>query len=119
MPVRSGSSAVELGEETSVWSKYSAATMTRTFLASKTESQKLYHSPLRLPSQIPLHGRVPPAVVIMIVMAIMAIMIVLVIETGMASSRIFWTRTGYQIQETRFRVAKSSSHQSGDRQDCH
>ena len=41
MPVRLGSSAVELGEQTSVWSEYSAATMTRTFLASKTKPQRL------------------------------------------------------------------------------
>ena len=39
MPVRSGSSVVELGEETSVWSAYLAGTMTGTFL-SKTESQR-------------------------------------------------------------------------------
>ena len=43
---------------------------------------------------------------------VMAIVTVLVIETGMASSRIFRTRTGYRIQRTRSRVAKSSSHQS-------
>ena len=55
----------------------------------------------------------------MTVMAVMAIMTVLVIETDMASSQIFWTQTGYQIQETRSRVAKSSSHQSGGRQDYH
>ena len=37
MPVRSGSSAVESGEEASVCSEYSAGTMTGTFLSSKTE----------------------------------------------------------------------------------
>ena len=50
---------------------------------------------------------------------VMAIVTVLVNETGMASSRIFRTQTGYRIQGTRSRVAKSSSHQSGGRQDCH
>ena len=90
-----------------------------TFLASKTEPQRLYRGPLGPPSQIPSHGRVPPAVVIMTVVAVMAIVTVLVIETGMASSRIFRTRTGYRIQGTRSRVAKSSSHQSGGRRDCH
>ena len=119
MPVRSSSFAVELGEETLVWSEYSATTMTRTFLASKTEPQRLYRGPLGPPLQIPSHGRVPPAVVTMTVMAVMAIVTVLVIETGMASSRIFRTRTGYQIQRSRSRVAKNSSHQSEGRQNCH
>ena len=41
MRVRSGSSAVELGEETSVWYEHSAGTVTGTFLASKTERQRL------------------------------------------------------------------------------
>ena len=112
MPVRSGSSAVELGEKTLVWSEYSAATMTRIFLASKTEPQRFYCDPLGPSSQILLHGRVPPVVVTMTVVAVIAIMTVLVIETGMAFFRIFRTRTGYRIQRTRSRVAKSSSHQS-------
>ena len=119
MPVRSGSSAVELGEKTLVWSEYLAATMTRTFLASKTESQRLYRGPLGPSLQIPLSGRVSPVVVIITVVAIMAIVTVLVIETDMASFRIFRTRTGYRIQGTRSRIAKSSSHQSGSRQNCH
>ena len=119
MSVRSGSSAVELGEETLVWSKYSAATITKTFLASKTDPQRLYRGPLGPLSQILLHGRVLPAVVIMTVVAVMAIVTVLVIETGMAPSRIFRTRTRYQIQGLRSRVAKSSSHQNGGRRDCH
>ena len=119
MPVHSSSSAMELGEETSVWSKYSAATMTKTFLASKTEPQRLYRGPLGLPSQIPSYGRVLPAVVTMTVVAVMAIMTVLVIETGMASSRIFQTRTGYRIQGSHSKIAKSSSHQSGGCRDCY
>ena len=41
MSVRLGSSAVELGEETSVWYEHSAETVTGTFLASKTERQRL------------------------------------------------------------------------------
>ena len=39
MPVYSGSPAAESGEETSVCSKYSAGTVTGTFLPSKTESR--------------------------------------------------------------------------------
>ena len=91
MPVRLSSSGVELGEETSVWSEYSAATMTRTFLAFKTEPQRLYRGPLGPSLQIPLHGRVPPAMVIMTIVAVMAIVTVLVIKIGMASSRIVRT----------------------------
>ena len=90
-----------------------------TFLASKTEPQRLYRGPLGPPSQIPSHGRVLPTVVIMTIVAVMAILIVLVIETVMASSQIFRTRTGYRIQGTRFRVAKSSSYQNRGRRDCH
>ena len=41
MPVRSGNSAVELGEKTSMWYKHSAETVTGTFLASKTKRQRL------------------------------------------------------------------------------
>ena len=37
MPVRSGSSAVELGEEALVCSEYSAGNVTGTFLSSKIE----------------------------------------------------------------------------------
>ena len=50
---------------------------------------------------------------------VMAIVTALAIETVMAFSRSFRTRTGYRIQETRSRVARSSSHQSGGCQDCH
>ena len=89
------------------------------FLTSKIKPQRLYRGPLRPPLQISSHGRVLPTGVIMTVVAIMAIVIVLVIETVMAFSRIFQTRTGYQIQETRSRVTKSFSHQSGGRRKCH
>ena len=61
MLVRLGSSAVESGEETLVWSKYSAGTVTGTFLASETEPQGLYCGPIGPPSQIPSHRRVSPA----------------------------------------------------------
>ena len=118
MPVRLGSSMVELGEEMSLWSEYSAATMTNTFLDSKIEPQRLYRGLLGPLSQISLYRRVPTAVVTMTVMAVMAIVTVLVIEIGIAS-RIFRTQTGYLIQETRSRVAKSSSHQSRGRRDYH
>ena len=60
MPVRLGSSAVELGEEMSVCYKHSAETVMGTFLSSETESQRLYRDPLGPRSQILLHGRVLP-----------------------------------------------------------
>ena len=39
MSMRLDSSAVELGEETLIWYKYSVGTVTETFLSSKTESR--------------------------------------------------------------------------------
>ena len=42
-----------------------------TFLASKTEPQRLYCGPLGPPSQILSHGRVPPTMVIMTVMVVL------------------------------------------------
>ena len=57
--------------------------MTKTFLASETESQmdatcttRLHERPLGPPWQILSHGRVPPAVVIMVVMAVMTVLVV-------------------------------------------
>ena len=50
MPVRSGSSAVELGEETSVWYEHSAGIVTKAFLTPETEPQRLYRGPLGLKS---------------------------------------------------------------------
>ena len=54
-----GNSAAELGEGMSVWAKYSAGIMMRTFLASKTESRmddtctaKFNHRPLGSQSQV-------------------------------------------------------------------
>ena len=54
MPVRSGSSAVELGEETSVWYEYSAGIVTKAFLTPKTEPQRLYRGLPGLKSSIRL-----------------------------------------------------------------
>ena len=50
--------------------------MTRTFLASKTKTPRLHHWPLGPPSQISLHGRIPPAVVIIVVVAVVTVLVV-------------------------------------------
>ena len=42
MPVRSGSSAVGSGEETSGWSKYSVGAVTGIFMTSETKPQRLF-----------------------------------------------------------------------------
>ena len=47
-----------------------------TFLAFKTKPQGLYRGPLGPPSQIPSHGRVPLAVVIMVVVAVVTVLVV-------------------------------------------
>ena len=59
MSVRSGSSAVESGEETLVWSEYSGGTVTETFLTSETKPRiddtctaRFNHRPLGLQPQV-------------------------------------------------------------------
>ena len=59
MPVRSGSSAVELGEETLVWYEHSAEIVTKAFLTSESEfrmddtcTARFNHRPLGLQPQV-------------------------------------------------------------------
>ena len=49
-------------------------------------------------------------VTILAFITILAIIIILAVQTIIAFSRSFWTQTEYQIQGSRFRIAKSSSH---------
>ena len=59
MPVRSGSSTVELGEETSVWYEHSTGIVTKAFLTPESEFQmddtctaRFSHRPLGLQPQV-------------------------------------------------------------------